>query len=138
MSRRPGMPVILGLGLAALAIGVAVHQAPHAATSPHESAASPGTAGMRAFLDPETGELRGPTAEELAHSAHDHALDLGKLPEIEVIEHANGMKSAVLDERFMSTSVAKVGPDGRLVTDCVTTPEQRETFFANAGEAEVQ
>lgn len=136
MFRRPRMLAVLGLGLAVLAISAAMHQAPAHETTSNES--TPLATGLRAFVDPETGELRAPTAEELAHSGHDHAVDLGKLPDIEIVEHANGMRSAVLDERFMSTSVAKIGPDGRLITDCVTSQEQLDAFLADSDGPEVQ
>ena len=91
----------------------------------------PGSAGLRAFVDPETGALREATAEDLAKAALEHPIELRKDADIQVIQHANGMKSAVLDESFMSTSVVKVGADGRLITDCVTSRDEYDAFFAD-------
>ncbi len=136
MSNPPRMLAVLGLGLAVCAVAAMnLGSAPAAnteATEPTETAqAASGTssAGLRAFVDPETGALREATAEDLAAAAQQDPAMVGREAIVEVIHHANGMKSAVLDESFMATSVAKVGPDGRLITDCVLSREEYDAFF---------
>ncbi|NTV04557.1 hypothetical protein HGA89_06590 [bacterium] len=40
------------------------------------------------------------------------------------------MKSAELDASFRSMSVAKIGPDGLVITGCVSSREEFDAFFA--------
>lgn len=130
MSNPPRMLAVLGLGFAVCAVAALnLAPAPAADTEVTETTAAVGTAGLRAFVDPETGALREATAEDLAAAALQDPAVLGREAIVEVIHHANGMKSAVLDESFMATSVAKVGPDGRVITDCVTSQEEFDAFF---------
>lgn len=131
MNQRPRLLVFLGLGVAlCAAAGLNLATSPADPQHPDQPLAS-SSAGLRAFVDPETGTPRGATAEELAQAALEQPARLSKSAGIEVIEHPNGMRSAELGEAFMATSVAKIGPDGRLVTECVTSQEQYDAFFAN-------
>ena len=130
MMNRPRTFTVLGLGIAVCAVAIALALAPEATpTTTPEGAV--GQAGLRAFADPETGELRQPTRQELADAAARMPAPRSKHADIEIVEHPSGMKSAVLDERFMATSVAKIGPDGKLITECVTSEAEKQAFFAD-------
>jgi len=84
---------------------------------------------MRAYVDPTTGELRGPTQEDLAKgaaaksakaapaAARRSAVAAVAAPAVTV--KANGARSAVLDEKFLSYSVVHVMPDGSISQECV-------------------
>ena len=47
-----------------------------------------------------------------------------------VTVHPDGSRSAVLDDSFMSTSVARIDAEGRIVIGCVSTREEYDAFFA--------
>jgi hypothetical protein len=96
-----------------------------AAARPAADAACPaddavGRAGLRAFIDPQTGQLREPTPEESAQlAAAAHAARLQRLSELEVVEHPDGMKSVDLKDAFMIDLVARRNPDGSLSIGCL-------------------
>ena len=95
-----------------------------AAARPAADAACPaddgvGRAGLRAFIDPQTGQLREPTPEEAAElAAAVHAARLQALSELEVVVHPDGMKSVDLKDAFMIDLVARRNPDGSLSIGC--------------------
>lgn len=104
--------------------------APGVAAAPAAPAAGPGAVGLQAFIDPVTGAPGEATSEDLARAAAAHPLPMRNDADLPVILHADGTKSLVLDDSFLSTSVAKIGPDGLLVTGCVATREEYDAFFA--------
>ena len=78
---------------------------------------------LRAFIDPETGQLRAGTPEEaraLAAAAH---ADLARAIEaLQPVVHPDGMISLDLQGLFMQNFVAVRMPDGSLSTGCVEGP----------------
>jgi hypothetical protein len=96
-----------------------------AAARPAADAACPaddavGRAGLRAFIDPQTGQLRAPTPEEAAElAAAVHAARLQTLSELEVVVHPDGMKSVELKDAFLIDLVARRNPDGSLSIGCL-------------------
>jgi hypothetical protein len=96
-----------------------------AAARPAADAACPaddgvGRAGLRAFIDPQTGQLRQPTPEEAAQLAAEiHASRLRALSELEVVVHPDGMKSVDLKDAFLIDVVARRNPDGSLSIGCL-------------------
>jgi hypothetical protein len=123
-----------GLLLAALAAGAApasaaqkrvkapakepAANAPAAAMCPADDSAAP--AGLRAFIDPQTGQLREPTPEEaqaLARAAHEQFAR--ELESLEAVVHPDGMISLDLKGLFMQDLVVTRGVDGRLSMQCV-------------------
>ena len=83
------------------------------------SAEAAGQAGVRAFIDPVTGQLREPTPEEAAALTRFmvRALTLPTAPQ--VVRHPNGMLSAQLGEEYMNDVVVRRNPDGTLSWACV-------------------
>jgi hypothetical protein len=70
---------------------------------------------VRMHRDPETGELRAPTAQELA--ARRVAPGQAKRPPLAVKSHGGGMVSAVVGDRAMEELVARKDAQGRLVIE---------------------
>lgn len=95
-------------------------------TSARPLAATPASsrdAGMKAYKDHETGALRKQNPEE-AIEENTTPVGANDAAGASVTIGANGRKSAVLDESFMSYSVARKGRDGRLDVQCVTGEAQ--------------
>jgi hypothetical protein len=89
------------------------------AIDPPVSAAAPPDAGLRAFRDPVTGELRSPTAEELtrAREAREFAPKASQVFTTTV--RADGTKSVDLGDAFLFDVVATRAPDGTVRVRCV-------------------
>jgi hypothetical protein len=84
-------------------------------------AASPG---LRAFIDPQTGQLREPTPEEaqaLVHAAREELVQ--ELEALEAVVHPDGMISLDLKGHFMQDVVVVKRPDGSLSMQCVPDSE---------------
>lgn len=97
-------------------------------TQPDEATPSPATqpsAGMRAYVDPETGELTDspPPGEQLDP---DQVVDTGPdRPEIEQVVQPDGSVTADIGDRFMTELRVEV-VDGEVVT-CHRPKEQADT-----------
>ena len=103
---------------------VAVDPAPAAA------AQSVVEAGQRVGIDSETGGLRGLSTEEARVLVESligtlNQSDAGLTPAV----LPSGARIVNLDGRFESAALAKMGPDGKIVTECVTTKEEAERFL---------
>ena len=89
------------------------------AETPAETA---GQAGMKAYIDPATGKLREPTAEDAAAAAAAAAKSRqaqAARPEPVVVQHSSGMVSAELGEEYMEDVVVRKNADGTLAFQCV-------------------
>jgi hypothetical protein len=78
-----------------------------------------GQAGVRAFIDPATGQLREPTPEEAAALSKAGFRAFALAMEPKVVQHPNGMLSAQLGEEYMNDVVVRKNPDGTLSWVCV-------------------
>jgi len=96
---------------------------PEAAKAPAETPAeAAGQAGMKAYIDPATGKLREPTAEDAAAAAAAAAKSRqaqAARPEPVVVQHSSGMVSAELGEEYMEDVVVRKNADGTLAFQCV-------------------
>lgn len=101
MSKRILFTALLGLGLAAGA-ATATEPAPAPAATPEDLAKT--------------------TAANPIPARDDEAVIVTVQPD--------GVRSIVLDESFLATSVVRIGPDGTPIIGCVTTREEFEAFFA--------
>ena len=90
--------------------------------------------GTKLWIDPETGQMAKPTAEEAAQlsarlqeflRARDRSLTrgTGAPTRARTQRHANGMVSTRVDASLLEFSVVRKGPDGRIPFDCVDGPE---------------
>lgn len=107
---------------------------------------APGEAGLRAAIDPETGELAiGADALRIQNDQRqrsDKAVDvelrqmLNRSTEglVEVVRPDGGV-SVHLQGRFMSMSVGRVAEDGTVETLCTEDADQAEAFLAGDSEA---
>lgn len=87
-----------------------------------------GQAGVKAYIDPATGKLREPTAEDAAAAAAGRQA-LRAAPAPLVVQHPSGMMSAELGEEYMNDVVVQKSADGKLVYKCVPR-SQREKALA--------
>lgn len=89
-------------------------------------------AGMRAFIDPVTGQLREPTAEEAAALARRGLRASAMSTAPDVVRHANGMLSAELGDEYMTEIVVRRAADGSLSMACVPKPLSATVLHAPA------
>lgn len=93
------------------------------------------TAGVATAAEPPAGaaEVAAPAAAvpaAPAPAAQDHPIALRDDAAVQVVVNADGSASALLDDSFLSTSVAKIGPDGEVIIGCVHTRAEYDAFFA--------
>jgi len=88
---------------------------------------APGTAGMRAYRDQQTGKLRNATPEELVIEALETP-SANDANDATVVVTANG-KRALLGDSFMSNAIVQRDADGRLRTYCVPGDATNAVFL---------
>lgn len=75
-----------------------------------------------------------PTSEAVVTGAlpadHDHPIALRDDAALLVVTNPDGSQTALLDDSFLSTSVARIDADGKVVIGCVHTREEYDAFFA--------
>ena len=102
-----------------------------------ESVAVPSA--MRVFIDPATGKIRQPTAEEqqeFSRSIDRQLQSSGKTMTIKTT--ASGMRMMELDESFMNYSVVRVNADGTLSESCVIGPKAAADLVLKPVKVETQ
>lgn len=79
---------------------------------------------VRAFIDPVTGQLREPTADELRSLAEERLARRAAAPArvFVVVEHPDGMKSVDLGDAFLFDVKVETGEDGASRIVCVPPP----------------
>ncbi|MEJ0084239.1 MAG: hypothetical protein WDO72_01025 [Pseudomonadota bacterium] len=103
-------------------------------------------AGMRAYIDADTKQLRAATQAELNESAARPAAPAAAKrsagvataavktgPAVEKL--ANGVKKVSLDDAYLSYAVATVGPDGKVKQACVDQQPNQQAALAVAAKA---
>ena len=100
-------------------------------TQPVDGRASPREAGMKAYKDKDTGQLRKATSEELQEEAQTTP-PANNAAAASVTVSPDGRKSAALDESFMSYAVVRKGADGKLDSVCVTGEAQAQRALKGA------
>ncbi len=98
--------------------------APTAHVAKAEAPAASAGAGMVAAIDPETGELGAPSPEQAAAL---RPLPTAAVPgqEYEEIRNADGSVTVVdLSGRLQEYAVVQIGPDGKLLKQCVSGAKQ--------------
>ena len=82
------------------------------------------TLGLRAFVDPQTGQLREPTPEEARALSPSARLELAReIDSLETVVHPDGMISLDLKGLFVQSVVVRRAPDGSLALGCVDGPD---------------
>ena len=81
-------------------------------------------------IDPQTRTLRLPTPQE-TQALVDSLVDMTNRSEegLQVVTHANGVKSVDLDGRFQSVMLARPNEDGTSETRCVATFDEAADFL---------
>ncbi len=89
-------------------------------------------AGQRAAVDPATGKLRQPSAEEVRELLQGLAPFVNQSVEgLQAKRLEDGTLRVDLDGRFENASLAKINPDGTLSLQCVSTTREAEAFLTN-------
>ena len=87
---------------------------------PAPSSVPPASAGLRASVDPETGRVRPPTAEERAVFAERRrAARAEAMQNVRVVVHPDGMRTANVGDAFLFDVVVVKKPDGTVGYECV-------------------
>jgi len=90
-------------------------------------------AGFRAFIDPQTGQLREPTPEEAQALSRAARAEFARAVEsLEAVVHPDGMVSVDLKGLFMQDVVVVKRPDGSLSMRCLPNSEKDLTPVAPA------
>jgi len=90
-------------------------------------------AGFRAFVDPQTGQLREPTPEEAQALSRAAGAEFARAVEsLEAVVHPDGMVSVDLKGLFMQDVVVVKRPDGSLSMRCLLNSEKDLTPVAPA------
>jgi hypothetical protein len=90
------------------------------AIDPPAAPAAPAAPGVRAFIDPATGKLRPPSAEQkrrIASAVRDRASRT-----YEVVVRPDGSRVVELDDTFSMSVVATTGADGAVQYRCIHRP----------------
>jgi hypothetical protein len=90
---------------------------------------------FRAFIDPATGKLRPPTAEELRRLAEERRRSRTETaPIFEIVVHPDGTKSVDLQDAFLFDLVVERLPDGSMRFQCVPRARGSEAAHPMAAE----
>jgi len=93
---------------------------PEAVAKP-QAARPAAAAGIRASIDPATGQLREPTAEEAKALSRGAAARSRK--DLEAVVHPNGMTSVDLKDAFLMDILLRRNADGSLWLECAPDPK---------------
>ncbi len=97
----------------------------------HAAKGDNGVNGQQVAVDKQTGKLRQPTAEEAKQLLDGLTALVNTSTEgLTVVHHQNGAVSVDLQDRFMSVAVAKVGADGKIQEECVTSAAEAKQFLS--------
>lgn len=123
--------VVLALGLAATA-SAGEQKAPKVIKKT-EVQVPVNRGGLVAGVDPATGKVRQPTAEEIqALSEAMNKMFSRSAASVTVTEYSDGMISAELGDAFQNMTLVRINPDGSKSEACVEGLEQALEFFAVA------
>ena len=126
------LAVICAAPVAAQAAGDGAEAAAPTAASQQEVAAAPaGSRGLVVARDPETGELRAPTAAERERLTTHWALERST-EEMERVVLPDGAVLLKLGDRFLTFTVAARNPQGKVTQHCTTEPERTLTLLGGA------
>lgn len=109
---------------------VRVTKAPAAERASAQAPAADGRAGFRAYIDPATGKLTQPTAEQAAalEAAAASAAPPARLPQSQPLYGPGGAVGMTLDDAQMMNYVVRRGAHGALDTACVPGDEVAHTL----------
>jgi hypothetical protein len=122
MDRNPYRNLALIAAMFILVFGVGTASAQHAskAQSDHAQIAS---------VDA-NGKVRTPTPEEVKKITDDTNKNLSHSTQgLVVVKRVDGSRFVDLQDRFQSVSLAKVGADGKVQTECVNSKEEAKKFL---------
>jgi hypothetical protein len=103
------------------------------------AAGRPGSAGMLIGIDPETGQLGMPTPEQLKNLSdlQQYQVDHSDAGLVEV-HHPDGSVSIDLQGRFQEYATVRIGPDGKLIFQCVDGAESAERALQSPASGSIE
>lgn len=114
----------------------AVKAARALSTKPSRAATTPGSAGMRVAIDPETGLLIKPTAEQRQSIGVSASPELDRSSDgLVIVTLPDGTQLCDLKGRFQEYLVARKDAAGGLRTDCVQSPSAARRLLAQPAAA---
>ncbi len=136
MTRRTGSKIAAALMALAIAGTVMAQTATAPQSEPkrkvqHTQTTATGEGAQQVAVDPATGALGAPTAEQIQALERAVAAMLSQSSEgLEVVELPDGTLTVDLLGRFQEVAVAAVAPDGTLRTGCVSRPGEVRAVLA--------
>jgi hypothetical protein len=129
------------VGAPATTISDSAPAAPRTAAAPGQVASAPATrapamAGMVVGIDPETGEMGMPTPDQMQKLSESpqYQVDHSSAGLLE-IHHPDGSVSIDLQGRFQEYATVRIGPDGKLIYQCVDGPENAKRVLESSAPA---
>jgi hypothetical protein len=121
MGRKAFLPQFAALALAALSPSPLAAAGPAPESCPAIDPTAAAAPRLRVFIDPATGRLREPTAEELRQLAEERLRSRAPSePRVfEIVTHPDGMRSVDLGDAFLFDVRVEMLPDGSTKTVCV-------------------
>ena len=122
MDRNLNRNMALIITMFILVFGVGTASAQHAAKAQADNA-------QLASVDA-NGKVKTPTPEEIQQITQDTDKNLSHSTKgLVVVRREDGSKHVDLQDRFQAVSLAKVGADGKITTECVTSKEEAKKFL---------
>ena len=88
------------------------------------------TSGQQVAIDAKTGKVRPPTREEVQTLLEGMKNSVNQSTEgLQVKRAPNGALFVDLDGRFDNVALAKVGPDGKVLSECINSVKNAEKFL---------
>ena len=127
----------IGLTLALLATAAALGGRPASAAEKaapaQQEARNVPAAGMQVAIDPQTGRLRQPTAEESRQLLQALAVHFQPAKSVAATQWAGGLLSVVLGEEYDSVALARIDANGGVAGACVDSLAGAQQFLEGAG-----
>ena len=141
--RRSKVVTVVVAGVVVLAAAITVisrqvartNSAKAAARQPSNTAASRKfvtvkVAGRDVQIDPQTGQMKPLSAQEAQQIAEGLKTMLNKSTDgLVEVKHPDGTESIDLQGRYQNVSMARIGEDGTVETECTDEPGQAARFF---------
>ncbi|HEV8632060.1 MAG TPA: hypothetical protein VGV61_17225 [Thermoanaerobaculia bacterium] len=133
-----GRMQMIGFTLALVATAVALGGRPalaaeKAATAQQQEVRTVPAAGMQVAIDPQTGRLRQPTAEESRQLLQALAVHFQPAKSVTATRWAGGLLSVVLGEEYDSVALARIDANGVVAGACVDSLAGAQQFLDATG-----
>jgi hypothetical protein len=133
--RKGTFVLITATALLALGVGAVVLADNSAKPAPASKEVTVPVAGVMVSVDPQTGQIRQPSPEEIKALTEGLQKQFGSPTPVKVVEYPNGMVSVELPDDYMQYTVLQVNPDGTRTVECVTGATAADALLNADGSA---